>query len=229
MKLFATSDLHGNLDRLDPKDCDLILIAGDVAPLDGFSDDDVRRQVAWMNDVFAPWCEKYAGSAIRLIPGNHDLFAEKPDLLAKVRWAKNTRMLIDEEDEVMGLSIYGTPWVPKINGRWAFEEQVPGQLKEKFAAIPKDIHILLSHTPPRISYEKVDVSIDTCSEPFGSPDLTDALLRTHPQYALCGHIHTGDHTPIPLIGPDDHETTVRNVSRLDEDYRIRYEPFVFEL
>ena len=123
MKVFATSDLHGNLERLDPKDCDLILIAGDVAPLDGFSDEDVMRQVAWMNDVFAPWCEQYAGSAIRLIPGNHYLFAEKPDLLAKVRWAKNTRMLIDEEDEVMGLSIYGTPWVPKINGRWAFESK----------------------------------------------------------------------------------------------------------
>ena len=28
MKVFATSDLHGNLDRLDPKDCDLIFIAG---------------------------------------------------------------------------------------------------------------------------------------------------------------------------------------------------------
>ena len=229
MKLFATSDLHGNLDRLDPKDCDLILIAGDVAPLDGFSDDDVRRQVAWMNDVFAPWCEKYAGSAIRLIPGNHDLFAEKPDLLAKVRWAKNTRMLIDEEDEVMGLSIYGTPWVPYINGSWAFEEMCPGQLREKFEKIPSGLDILLTHTPPKIRHKKVDVSIDRNSPHFGSAELLDAIMASHPRHALCGHIHTGDHEPIVMKHEDGSETIIRNVSRLDEEYEVRYEPYVFEL
>ena len=59
--------------------------------------------------------------------------------------------------------------------------------------------------------------------------LLDALKERRPRYALCGHIHTGDHTPITLRHPDGSETVVRNVSRLDEDYRIRYEPFVFEL
>ena len=229
MKLFATSDLHGNLDRLDPKDCDLILIAGDVAPLDGFGDDDVRRQVAWMNDVFAPWCEKYAGSAIRLIPGNHDLFAEKPDLLAKVRWAKNTRMLIDEEDEVMGLSIYGTPWVPKINGRWAFESKYREQLGEKFAAIPMREDILLTHTPPRIRHKKIDVSIERNTPHLGSLELTDAILAREPRFVFCGHIHTGDHNPLVVTNHDGSETIVWNVSRLNEDYRICYEPFILEL
>ena len=229
MKIYAISDLHGQLEGLDPKGADLVLVAGDVAPMNGWSAKDLANQVGWVNNSLREWMGGYPKTQFRFIPGNHDLFAQNDEFLRNLWLPKNAKLLIDQEDEVDGLRIYGTPWVPYINGRWAFEERFPGQLKEKFAAIPKGIHILLSHTPPRISYEKVDVSIDTCSEPFGSPDLTDALLRIHPQYALCGHIHTGDHTPIPLIGPDDQETTVRNVSRLDEDYRIRYEPFVFEL
>ena len=36
MKIYAVSDLHGNLDGLDPCDADLVVIAGDLAPMKGW-------------------------------------------------------------------------------------------------------------------------------------------------------------------------------------------------
>ena len=35
MRIMATSDLHGNLEGLDPKGADVVVLAGDIAPLRG--------------------------------------------------------------------------------------------------------------------------------------------------------------------------------------------------
>lgn len=35
MRIMATSDLHGNLEGLDPKGADVVVLAGDIAPLKG--------------------------------------------------------------------------------------------------------------------------------------------------------------------------------------------------
>ena len=133
MKIYAISDLHGRLEGLDPKGVDLVLVAGDFAPMHGWSAVDIDYQVCWINATLREWISSYP-----IIPGNHDLFAQNSDFLPDVRIPKNAKLLIDQADEVDGLRIYGTPWVPYINGSWAFEEMCPGQLREKFSAIPKD-------------------------------------------------------------------------------------------
>lgn len=229
MKIFAVSDTHGNLDGLDPSGSDVVVMAGDIAPLRGWNERALVDQVLWMNTVFRDWCGRYPNTVFRMIPGNHDLFAAYDDLLSAVRWPKNAKLLIDNIDEVCGLRIYGTPWVPRINGRWAFEENALGFLSRKFAVIPDGIDILLTHTPPKIPHKKVDVSIDRNTPHFGSSELVEALQVCSPRYALCGHIHTGDHKSITLRHSDGRSTVVRNVSRLDEEYKVRYEPFVFEV
>lgn len=228
MKIFAISDVHGNLEGLDPSGSDVVVMAGDLAPLRGWNERALVDQVRWMNTVFRDWCERCPNTVFRMIPGNHDLFAAYADLLSAVRLPRNAKLLIDALDEVNGLRIYGTPWVPRINGRWAFEENVPGLLRRKFSAIPDGVDILLTHTPPRISHEKVDVSIDCQSPHFGSIELMDAIKEHCPRYAFCGHIHTGDHGPITLSHDEGGATIVRNVSRLDEEYKVRFEPFVFD-
>lgn len=229
MKIYAISDLHGRLEGLDPKGVDLVLVVGDFAPMHGWSAGDIDYQVCWINATLRDWIGGYPNTQFRLIPGNHDLFAQNSDFLPDVRLPKNAKLLIDQADEVDGLRIYGTPWVPYINGSWAFEEMCPGQLREKFSAIPKDVDILLTHTPPKIRHKKIDVSIDRNTPHFGSAELLDAIVASHPRYALCGHIHTGDHEPIALKTNDGNEIILRNVSRLDEDYEIRYEPYVFDV
>ena len=228
MKVMAVSDLHGHLEGIDPGDAELILVAGDFALLEGWSYIDFFNQLWWVQHRFCAWCATYPNSQFRVIPGNHDLFAQDPEARAKLSWPDNVRMLIDEEDEVGGLRLYGTPWVPRINGRWAFEEEKSGQLAERFAAIPRGLDILITHSPPRIPRKKVDVSIAWNSSHFGSKDLANEIAIKRPRFVFCGHIHTGDHAPI-VLDHGDSKTTVFNVSRLDEEYEVAYEPLRLDI
>ena len=230
MKIYSISDMHGQLEGLDPKGMDLVLISGDFARLERLDFIGVCNQVNWVQHKFCAWCANYPQTQFRLIPGNHDIFAQELKMLDQIRWPGNVKMLIDSEDEVGGLRIYGTPWIPHINGCWAFEAPLNSScLADRFSAIPEGLDILLTHTPPKVRHQKLDVSIDTNSPHFGSEELTEALHRAQPRIALCGHIHSGDHKPYELVHTNGAVTTIRNVSRLNEDYRIAYEPFIFEL
>ena len=67
--------------------------------------------------------------------------------------------------------------------------------------------------------------------------LTDEIRRKKPKYALCGHVHTGNHniTACPIydyVFQEETEWTnvrVANVSILDESYSIYFKPTTFEL
>lgn len=61
-------------------------------------------------------------------------------------------------------------------------------------------------------------------EAFGSSELATVIFDRKPRYAFCGHIHTGGHECF-TIG----ETKCYNVSRLNENYEIAFDPFVFEI
>ena len=65
----------------------------------------------------------------------------------------------------------------------------------------------------------MDRSLQTDSEHFGSPELTEAIAEKCPRFVFCGHIHTGLHG-----GVDFEATRIYNVSRLDERYEVAYEP-----
>ena len=111
MKIYAISDLHGRLEGLDPKGVDLVLVAGDLAPMHGWRAGDIDYQVCWINATLREWMGGYPKTQFRLIPGNHDLFAQNDEFLNNLWLPKNTKLLIDHEDEVDGLRIYGTEGV----------------------------------------------------------------------------------------------------------------------
>ena len=50
-----------------------------------------------------------------------------------------------------------------------------------------------------------------------------------PRYLFCGHIHTGDHEQLTIVHDDGSSTVCYNVSRLDENYEIAYDPMVLEI
>ena len=45
MKIYAISDLHGQLEGLDPHGADLMLVAGDFAPMNGWGAKDLANRV----------------------------------------------------------------------------------------------------------------------------------------------------------------------------------------
>lgn len=226
MKIYSISDLHGNLEGLDPQDSDIVIIAGDVAPMKGWSIWHINDQVKWMNKRFASWCMKSPNAEFVVIPGNHDLFAQRSDVPTKLELPGNVHFLVDQIVGVKGLRIAGSPWIPPISRRWAYETDGEEDLARHFAWIPEGVDILVTHTPPRVDGWNVDVSLQSKSPHFGSRALADAIKRVKPKLVFCGHIHTGDHRVHDLIHDDGRITKLYNVSRLNEDYDIEYEPMI---
>ena len=74
MRIMATSDLHGNLEGLDPKGADVVVLAGDIAPLRGRGVWHVNDQKKWINKKFREWTQLYPDVKFVVIPGNHDFY-----------------------------------------------------------------------------------------------------------------------------------------------------------
>ena len=224
MKIMATSDLHGNLEGLDPRGADIVVIAGDIAPLRGLGAWHVNDQKKWINGEFMEWTSSYPDIQFVVIPGNHDFFPIAHIIFKgrqidwKFEFSPNVHFLGDRGARIKGIRFYGTPWVPIISYSWAFEGEHDA-LAKWFSKIPSGIDVLISHSPPRIPGSDVDRSLQTDSEHFGSSELTAAIVEKRPRFVFCGHIHTGQHG-----GVDFQDSRIYNVSRLDERYEIAYEP-----
>ena len=141
MRIMATSDLHGNLEGLDPKGADVVVLAGDVAPLKGRGPWHINDQKKWINKRFREWTSSYPGIQFVVIPGNHDFYPIAHILFKdhgidwKYEFSPNVHFLGDSGAEIGGVKFYGTPWVPIISYSWAFEGE-SDTLKRWFAKIP---------------------------------------------------------------------------------------------
>lgn len=228
MTIYATSDLHGQLEGLNPSLHDVCVIAGDIAPLKGFGPWHIHDQAKWMRKQFCNFCKKYSEVDFVIIPGNHDWASVKQidtenQIDNRVEFPPNVHVLIDSEVTIKGKRFYGTPWIPTINHRWAYESD-SYTLMEKFGSIPYDVDVLITHSPPNFSGSYIDVSLQTGITHFGSNELTMEIVRKRPKYLFCGHIHSGDHSVQDLEG-----TKCFNVSRIDERYEIAYEPLSIKI
>lgn len=209
MQIVATADLHGHLPEI-PK-CDLLIVGGDVAPdfgRPGATANNVRSQLAWCWNTFAPWLANVPADHIIGIGGNHDFGLEQcPEEARSLPW----QYLLDEATEFRGLKIFGTPWVPNLS-RWAFHKD-DAALGRLYDHIPADVDILVTHGPP---FGFCDHTVPKFgSVRAGSPDHTQYLARTQAKVNICGHIHEGYGFAYTARG-----TTVANVAHQTE----RYEP-----
>lgn len=101
--------------------------------------------------------------------------------------ARRVRVLIDEACEIEGIKFWGTPWTPTFM-EWAF---MGGEnfLSKKWAEIPKDTQVLISHGPAQglrdfcggghVGSSTLRYFLD---DPTNLPD-----LKVH----AFGHIHEG--------------------------------------
>lgn len=228
MKITAVSDLHGNL--IDIESCDILLIAGDISPLD--IQKDHIQMTKWFFNDFYKWIMKLPCTEVFLVPGNHDFWFEKfikdstMNLWDKLAILINGyRLFYDSENDKL-YKIFGTPYC-KDFGNWPF---MPGndKLSELYDKIPEDIDILICHDSPLIGYvgniiEKADKTYPN-GIPAGNQYLAGTIFDKKPKYVLSGHIHSGDHELKDYDG-----IKCANVSILDESYNIAYKPLTFEI
>lgn len=172
--IMLVSDLHGQLIDISP--CDLLIIAGDLCPVEDHS---IKRQRDWLDTEFREWLIEQPAKRIIGTFGNHDFVAEEGEVPNDLpgEW------LIDEGTVWEGYNVWGSPYVNKF-GNWAFMKR-DEELSEHFNKIPSDTNILITHGPP-----KGILDANVHGEECGSKSLLDSLktlddLKLH----VFGHIH----------------------------------------
>lgn len=148
------ADLHGELPDL--KGGDLLIVAGDLTATDSVED--------YID--FKNWILPYAGasgskgesprySKIIIIGGNHDNRIQNKrdgfDLYFAKDKSSPIAYLEDSGTEFEGLKIWGSPWTRTFEGMnprcKAFTLDTEEELAKKWALIPDDVDILVTHSP----------------------------------------------------------------------------------
>ena len=225
IRIAAVSDLHGFLPEPDSlAGCDLLIVAGDICPI---QDHSPSYQRAWLERNFAPWLQAVSVPVVGCA-GNHDIiFApETKRSVPSLSWL----YLEDEETELCGLRVYGTPWVPFLRPGWVFQApETLGDafLADRFRTIPEGLDILISHGPPYGMQDSTPMPKDGVDPHAGSQALANAVGRTRPRLLLCGHVHGA--RGVSHIVVDGCTTTVANVCAVDRGYPPLWAPMVFDL
>jgi Icc-related predicted phosphoesterase len=209
MKLCIISDTHNKHKHLPPlPKADVIIHAGDFTSI-GNSHEIVN---------FMQWYFKLPYDHKIVIAGNHDWLFETHRLLALEKVPKNVIYLEDSGIEIDGIKFWGSP-VQKPFNNWAFNRPEE-KLAQHWAAIPDDIDVLITHSPP---YSIMDfVSPNGSHE--GSPSLyIEVVERIKPKIHIFGHIH--ESYGIKVI----ENITFINASNLNGDYMCVNEPFLVEI
>jgi len=177
MRLILLSDTHNLHSTLDPlPDADAVLHAGDV------SGHGTLPEIA----DFLTWFGALPHRHKVFVAGNHDFAFERQPAAAQALVPAGVSYLRDSGTEIEGLRIWGSPWQPWFMD-WAFNLERGPQLAQKWARIPDDVEILITHGPPQ---GILDLTADNPPGQVGCEALRGRLrdlprLRLH----LFGHIH----------------------------------------
>lgn len=138
-KIVCLSDTHTRTNFEIPEG-DLIIHSGDAT----FSGD--YKEVY----EFAKWYGSLPHQYKIFVAGNHDFGFEKQyDIYSSLIRENGIIYLQDQRTEIERIKIYGSPWQPEFNN-WAFNlSRYEGELTRKWAMIPDDTQILITHGPPK--------------------------------------------------------------------------------
>jgi Icc-related predicted phosphoesterase len=180
LKVVCISDTH--MAEPELPDGDILIHSGD-ALLAG-------RQAEWSK--FVMWMSRLRRKFkhVFYVPGNHDAYVQQfPEQCKGDLLFHGVRLLIDQAIDFAEFSIYGTPWVGHINGRWAFEAPRSGSedfLLRHFSGIrfseKAKIKILVTHSP-------CHEILDNDFRHFGSQSLLTRVLEVKPDLHVFGHVH----------------------------------------
>lgn len=211
------SDLHGHYPTLEGGD--LLIVAGDLTARHSFQE---------MEGFEKDWLrfEKKKYKKTVLIAGNHDT------LLEQISWDwKDVEYLCDSVTEFEGLKIWGSPWTKRFKGMnpraMAFTVDTEEELAKKWAKIPDDTDILITHGPPKGILDELTEE----GHHAGSVALENAIRRIRPLLHVFGHVHecggcatTGPLKTVNALDNTIKETLCVNASHVNEYYEPMNKP-----
>jgi Icc-related predicted phosphoesterase len=172
MRIVCISDTHGVIPPMEIPDGDVLIHAGDITNIGKL----------WDVTAFNDWIGALPHKHKVVIAGNHDWCFERDDQARKL--LTNCTYLQDEQTVIDGLVFYGSPWQPRFL-KWAFN--LDDDIKDKWAMIPDNTDILITHGPPHGTLDKTadDGLYVGCKHMKAR--ITDLDLKLH----VFGHIHEG--------------------------------------
>jgi len=186
MNILALSDthtMHYYMHENDFLGIDMIIFGGDAsnARVPSFNYNEYKEFLNWFIEIPV----KYK----ILIAGNHDTSVEAKMFDLKNLQSKGIYYLEHELVEIEGIRIFGSPYTPTF-GSWSFMK-APHKLDEYWKEIPDNIHILVTHGPPKGILdltEDFNGQLKYC----GDKSLLNHVYRVKPLYHIFGHIHNND-------------------------------------
>lgn len=183
MIIDCISDLHGYYPELEGGD--LLIVGGDLTA----SDTEIQYFKLFQ------YLRSLNYTKIVVIGGNHDnSLLDGYTIGFALDSCEYIDYLCDSGTEFEGLKIWGSPWTKTFPGMnphcKAFTVDTEEELAEKWALIPDDVDILITHGPP---YGVLDGIPNEDGSLFhvGSKSLRRQMERINPKLWVCGHIHEG--------------------------------------
>lgn len=202
MRLVATADLHGNLPPIP--ECDVLVIAGDVAPEYGGNYREFM-QANWLLNDFTEWLQQVPAEYVLGLGGNHDtaLFKNTDSVCEALPW----RYLLDDAVEIDGVRFWGSPWIPHLD--WANFYLRDELFDASVDMVPNDIDVIISHGPPLGLCDFTGPHYG--NEHAGFYGWNRTIDRVQPDLFICGHIHEA-YGWANIKHPGGNDTRVCNVA-----------------
>lgn len=161
IRICHISDTHGYHNRLNIPECDVLAFTGDLGGRTN------------LNELaqFLVWFEAQPADLKVFIAGNHDIVLDKQfpidqytsnkiDSVQKMIMVQNNqdamkliesynvKYLCNSACEYKGYNIYGSPYSPSFHrAYWAFNADRGEEISKRWADIPSDVNLLMTHTP----------------------------------------------------------------------------------
>lgn len=205
LRIVCLSDTHNLHRHLDVPDGDVLIHAGD------FTGRGRVHEVA----AFGAFLARLPHRHKIVVAGNHDFLFERDrerarELLGDVTY------LEDAGTRVADLDVWGAPWQPRFRD-WAFNVDRGAPIAEKWALVPDEVDVLVTHGPP---FGVLDKTFD--GRIVGCEELERTLARVRPKLHVFGHIHESYGTR------ESSGTLFVNASNCDLSYRIPHPPVVVD-
>lgn len=179
MNIVIISDTHNK--QIDLPEADLLIHCGDMSSM-GYPRELIKFN-QWMESI-----KHNYKNGILFTPGNHDmLFQQDPNFAISL--VPSVKVLIHEPFEIDGIKFFASPYQPEF-GKWSFGLSRGKELADKWAQIPDDTQVLITHSPPLYILDQLD---DMGHNPGANVGCADLAMRVKELKNLklhCfGHIH----------------------------------------
>jgi predicted phosphohydrolase len=212
MRLVCLSDTHNMHRQVDVPDGDILIHAGDC--LGAGTLEELEDLDDWFGSL--PHRHKI------LIAGNHDWCFQNDPVSARDR-VTQAIYLQDEGITLDGIRFWGSPWTP-VFFDWAFNLERGARLAERWAQIPDETDVLITHGPPAgILDGVVSGLIGNHTESAGCAALMAAVARVQPPIHIFGHIHEG------YGRHDSNGTLFVNASSCQANYKPLNPPIILDI